>query len=989
MATKTPTIKRIIRMTEFDQLRTAYTEGNMYMCLDSQKLYYDEPGNKRVVYFYQGVKTYNDLMYNITPSLNTTYYCWEDNSLWLWLNKWVTLWSDKTYPSAYVYDDWDKGKLNTIYRYDQPLLPADDNGLLHDGSVVIRDRQRIIKGKIFVDDGNDNLIISSFLGGGVRVLPNGQISTDGEFFIGDEGTSFIRSQFHHLNNETYVDYSEVPELDPSEFVKDNHIYKVFHEGNLNTSLIKEITPLEIYNKLLDGSLPKPFAFDVLKLNGKTDEDFAPKEHSHLVEDITDFDVEARKQALILVKQTFNNMEGKGIEVAFSSTDDKLSMTADDFNLTLIGGVSGTALIRHLTDTTMNVTVDPTKHTHSDYISIMDSLQDQINELSTLDPADYYTTDIIDEKLLEVSGTSEPTPGSPLLVNEDGILPGIVEAANKFTNVKTVEFIGDVIGILSTDFTEDDIQVSLDASNILSNVAQPGKAVKVNDEGNLPVNAITASALNHNINVSVSGEALGNATLDTSADTFNIDLTLIPGNNILQDIDIGVRVPSLGEDGKVPAEQLPEQELCIYPRGYFNPSEGLPTTEPLNGYLWIANDTGIIEDKEYQIGDWLLYFNSQWNHINTNSNVVSVNGNQGKIILGPQDVGAISVEYLNYTLGNPIPANKIVLTSSEGIIEGASVSKLTNEFYINSDSAGDIEISTESSTVSSDGSKNFDLKFDITSSGYENIIKNAGLTIMNNEIPMEHRPNLNFANGIQASLSDNLDTINVSLDSGMGDVAVLYWDPEDDSEFKQHLAELYYNRKNRPIMICTMYDNMYFSFLIDKSYIDIETSSYILVEPDRFVYINEEADYGQRLNKDIYRFRIDFEVTNDDILVDKVSIEKSTDIVLPSYLPVAVDITTEAFIPYLDAQPATKKYVDNKIAEGGGGTAKAYTEVIGDGISSTFTIEHNLNTRDIIIQIYDLTDYQDVQATTFRTTENEITIEFINPPEQNQYKVVIK
>lgn len=982
MATKTPTIKKIIRMTEFDQLRTAYTEGNMYMCLDSQKLYYDEPGNKRVVYFYQGVKTYNDLMYNITPSLNTTYYCWEDNSLWLWLNKWISLWSDKTYPSAYVYDDWDSGKLNNVYRYDQPLLPADDNGLLHDGSVVIRDRQRIIKGKIFIDDGNDNFVISSFLGGGVRILPNGQISTDGEFFIGDEGKSFIRSQFHHLNNETYVDYSEVPELDPSEFVKDSHIYKVYHEGNLNASLIKEITPQEIYNKLLDKSLPHPFAFNVTKLNGKSDEDFAPTIHYHLAEDITDFATESRKQALILVKQTFNNMKGEGIDVSFTSPDDNLLMSVNDFNLTLVGDVSGTAVIKHLTDTTMNVTVDGTKHTHNDYIERMDSLQDQINDLSLINPEDYYTKPVIDQKLLDISGTATPTPGSPLLVNDEGILPGISESANKFTNIKTVEFIGDVTGTLSTDFTEDDIQVSLDASNILSSTPTPGKALKINDEGNLPANAITASALNHNINVSISGEGLGNGILDTSENTFNIDLTLVPGSNILQDIDIGVRVPSLGADGIIPAEQLPEEKPGLHPQGYFNPEDGVPSTSPDSGYFWVANNSGIVEGEEYQVGDWILYLNSQWNHINTNSNVVSVNGKQGKIILGPDDVGAISIEYLNYTLGDTIPANKIVLTSSEGIIEGASVNNLTNEFYINSDASGDIQISSDSKVQSSNGSENFDLKFEITDSGYQKIIENAGLTIMNNETALPHRPNLNFTSGIQASLSDDNSIIDISLASGVGDVAVLYWDPNDDTKLKADLSELYYYRSIRPIVIYTTYDNMYFSFLIDKTYVDVDTTTSISIEPSRFVYVNEEADYGQKLNKDIYRLKLDFVVTDDEIYVDNISITKSSDNVLPAYLPINVDASTPAFIPYADNQPATKKYVDEN-------TAKAFTQTIGDGTSTSFVINHNLNTRDIIIQVYDLTDYQDVEATIYRTTENEITVEFTNPPQENQYRVVIK
>ena len=207
----TPNIKRIMRVTEYDLLRIKVSMGNMYMCQDTMKLYYDQ-GNAstdRVLYNYISVKTINDLNNNITPILNYVYYCWEDNSLWVWLNKWVCLYSDTTYPSAYSYDDVPSSSnpqnINAVYRYDMPNMPADDNGLLKDGSVVIRDINRLIKGKIYINDNNDNLTISSFLGGGIRFLPNGKMLSDGELLIGDNGKSYIRSEFKVLNNELYVD----------------------------------------------------------------------------------------------------------------------------------------------------------------------------------------------------------------------------------------------------------------------------------------------------------------------------------------------------------------------------------------------------------------------------------------------------------------------------------------------------------------------------------------------------------------------------------------------------------------------------------------------------------------------------------------------------------------------------------------------------------------------------------------------------------------
>ena len=105
-----PTIDKITRITEFDLLRTKVKKNNMYICIDSKKMYYDISDDQitgRTLYQYTGVKTINDILYTITPTTTTVYYCWEDNSLWLWNNKWITLYTDTTYPSAYRYDDID------------------------------------------------------------------------------------------------------------------------------------------------------------------------------------------------------------------------------------------------------------------------------------------------------------------------------------------------------------------------------------------------------------------------------------------------------------------------------------------------------------------------------------------------------------------------------------------------------------------------------------------------------------------------------------------------------------------------------------------------------------------------------------------------------------------------------------------------------------------------------------------------------------------
>lgn len=452
---QTPKINKIYIMTEFDLLRTNITMGNMYMCLDTQVLWYDETDQSRAVYNYVGVRTVNDLQYNITPVLNTTYYCWEDNSLWLWMNKWITLYSDVTYPSAYVYDD--NNNLNSIYRNDMPNFPADDNGLLKDGSVVVRDRNRIIKGKMYINDENDYLVFSSFLGGGIRFLPNGLQSTEGEWIIGDNGKSYIRSEFHVLNDEVYVDYSEEPQADKSEYPTSSHIYKVYHEGNLDVSAIKVLTPEQLYAKLQDPSLPEELNLNVTRFGGHSVDEFSFVGHKHLASEITDFVESVKTQADLSIKSVFNTASNKGITSTYNTATSTLSLIANEFAITLVGGVAGNARVTNLSDVTIDTIVDPTAHKHVQYEEKLQSLQNQINALAPVETP--YTNKEIDDKIALVTGTYTPTAGKPLLVDNDLSLHANAISSSKLDHNISLKLIGDISGTIT--FTGEEKELQLD------------------------------------------------------------------------------------------------------------------------------------------------------------------------------------------------------------------------------------------------------------------------------------------------------------------------------------------------------------------------------------------------------------------------------------------------------------------------------------------------------------------------------------------------
>lgn len=487
MATYTPTINKIYKMTEFDLLRTKVTMGNMYMCVDTQKLYYDggNTADDRRLYEYISIRTINELFYQITPAYGKTYYCWEDNSLWVWLNKWQVLYSQTTYPSAYVYDDipsiTNQSELSEIYRYDMPNMPADDNGLLKDGSVVIRDRNRIIKGRLAVSDENDNLLISSFLGGGIRILPNGKMTTEGELYIGSqlneetekqEAFATLRAKLSILNDEMYIDYSENPDLDDNKYQNKSHIYKVYHEGNLDTSTIEVMTPLQVYNLLLDTEeLPKTFDFNVARLNGHEDTYFAIAQHTHKAEDIDGLYNLVVQQSGVAVRSIFNNMNGVGISGHYDAVTETLSLEANNFQISLTGGITGRGQVQGLSNTVIETTVDPDKHTHKDYVDKMSSLQAQIDAI-VVDTNTTYTKDVIDSKIEKITGTSIPTAGKPLLVNANRILPGTAANSKQFDHNITLSLTGGVTGTTTFNGSEEtiDIETTFDVNNPeLSNV----------------------------------------------------------------------------------------------------------------------------------------------------------------------------------------------------------------------------------------------------------------------------------------------------------------------------------------------------------------------------------------------------------------------------------------------------------------------------------------------------------------------------------------
>jgi hypothetical protein len=69
--------------------------------------------------------------------------------------------------------------------------------------------------------------------------------------------------------------------------------------------------------------------------------------------------------------------------------------------------------------------------------------------------------------------------------------------------------------------------------------------------------------------------------------------------------------------------------------------------------------------------------------------------------------------------------------------------------------------------------------------------------------------------------------------------------------------------------------------------------------------------------------------------------------------------------------------------------KTFKTDIGDGTNTSYTVTHNLNTRDVIVQLYDASSYDTVIADVVRTSTSEVTVSFSAAPTTNDIKVLIQ
>ena len=76
------------------------------------------------------------------------------------------------------------------------------------------------------------------------------------------------------------------------------------------------------------------------------------------------------------------------------------------------------------------------------------------------------------------------------------------------------------------------------------------------------------------------------------------------------------------------------------------------------------------------------------------------------------------------------------------------------------------------------------------------------------------------------------------------------------------------------------------------------------------------------------------------------------------------------------------------ADSNGRVTRRYATSIGDTSATSFTITHNLNSLDVIVQVYTVSDGSEVMADVSRTGVNTVSVSVASAPSSNQYRVVV-
>lgn len=103
-------------------------------------------------------------------------------------------------------------------------------------------------------------------------------------------------------------------------------------------------------------------------------------------------------------------------------------------------------------------------------------------------------------------------------------------------------------------------------------------------------------------------------------------------------------------------------------------------------------------------------------------------------------------------------------------------------------------------------------------------------------------------------------------------------------------------------------------------------------------------------------------------------------------PGIAEIATQAEV---DAGTDDQRIVTPAKLAAWSGRLRKVSSSIGDGSATSYTVTHNLNTRDVIARVFPNSgQYDDVEVDVQRTSVNAVTLVFATAPAANAYRVVV-
>jgi hypothetical protein len=92
---------------------------------------------------------------------------------------------------------------------------------------------------------------------------------------------------------------------------------------------------------------------------------------------------------------------------------------------------------------------------------------------------------------------------------------------------------------------------------------------------------------------------------------------------------------------------------------------------------------------------------------------------------------------------------------------------------------------------------------------------------------------------------------------------------------------------------------------------------------------------------------------------------------------------------LNNEEVTRTMNTNDISDRFNITPVAYAYYVGNGATSSYTVGHNLSTKDVIVQVFEVATGATVETETVRLiNEDQVLINFNVIPSQDEYRVVI-